>query len=190
MMDARQLLFLVYCLLLVAVGLGASALEPIQVSSQPHAANPNHSHFEEATIDRYDYDGTLVYRLNSPRLRHQKNSGFDFEQPQFVYQPQQGTPLVMIAERGSMADNSDLIMLSGQVNLLNINDDDSEDYLDTSDVTIDLDAGEAYTDQQARLRQTNRMTQGQGMVADLKAKTVSLQSKIRVIQEHPSETKD
>lgn len=189
MIHIRQLLFLGYCLLLAGICLASSVLEPIQHSDiKLNSAKQRTSQFQDTTIDKYDHNGTLLYRLNSPYLQHQKNIGFDLQEPQFVYQPQRGAPVVIVAEKGSIANNSDLIELSGQVNLLNINNDHSQDYLDTSDVTIDLQNKKAYTDKRARLRQKDRVTTGIGMVTDLEAKTVSLQSKIQVIQSHQSDT--
>ena len=179
----RQFSFIVYCVTLGLIAALTTTLQSeLKFSEQALSDHRNNSRFEDATINAYDNKGNLLYLLNSPQIHYRADQRFEFEQPKFVYQVGDGTPLNLSASKGYMENNSALIELLGDVNISHINpQNDMAEYLDTSDATIDLDKKKAYTDAKATFRQQNKITEGIGMVADLEEQTIKLQSNIKVL---------
>ena len=144
--------------------------------------NSDGSRFEEASINAYDDTANLLYRLSSPETYYRKNTGFEFEQPEFVYQSSDTAPLNLSAEKGYMRNNSSLIKLLGNVNLMRYNpSDDTPEYLHTGNATIDIDLKKAYTSDKVTFRQHKKTTEGVGMTIDLEAQTIKLKSNIKVL---------
>ena len=144
--------------------------------------NRNSSQFENATINAYDGAEDLLYRLSSPVIHYLPDAGFEFEQPEFIYQTSSAEPLNLSAEMGYMANNSPLIALLGDVSILRHNPkNDIPEYLYTSNATIDLNRKKAYTEEKATFRQYEQTTEGTGMIVDLERQTIKLKSNIRVL---------
>ena len=179
----RSLSFTAYCLLLGAVAvLGASLQSDFKIDGISISENQNNSQFEDATIHAYDGTTNLLYRLSSPIIYYRQSTGFEFEQPKVSYQTSAKVPLQLSAEKGYMGSSSELIELLGDVALFHISpDNDMPEYLYTDDIKINLKQKKAYTDNRAIFRRHKRVTEGNGMVADLETQTIELKSDIKVL---------
>ena len=179
----KQLSFIVYCASLGLIVLMSTTLQSdfnIDVKSIPQ--NQDTNQFEDAIINAYADTTHLLYKLSSPIVSYRQDTGFEFEQPEFIYKSSGIMPLHLSATKGYMENNSALIELAGDVKLFHLNPkNDMPEYLYTSNATIDLNSKQAYTDDKATFKQHEKLTEGVGMIADLEAQTIKLKSKIRVL---------
>ena len=179
----KQLLFPLYCALLVLIAVSSSALQSdFGTDANTPSQNQNSSQFENATINAYDNMLNLLYRLNSPLINYRRDDGFDFAHPELAYQTSSVVPLQLSAQKGYMEDNSARIELLGDVKLFHLNpNNDMPEYLYTRNATVDLDTNKVYTDDKATFLQHKKTTEGIGMVVDLKTQTVKLKSNIKIL---------
>ena len=179
----KQLSFAIYCAMVGLAALLSSMLQSnFQFDENIWSAHRSSSRFQDATINAYGNTTNLLYRLSSPEIYYHQNYGFEFEQPKFVYQTVQTTPLNLSARKGYMENDSTLIELLGDVDLYHLNpQNDIPEYLYTSDATIDLNRKKAYTSNKAIFKQYKKTTEGVGMIVDLEKQTIKLQSNIKVL---------
>jgi len=174
-----------FCLLLGVIALACAGLKAEfspATKPTPLDAAQRSNQFENATLHAYDRAAKPLYSLNSPEVHYDKSRGFEFEAPQFAYQGTLATPMELVAERGTMESDAELLQLLGEVELLHFNHESgATEHLQTRNATVDLQQKNAYTDERAVFRQHHRTTAGTGVVVDLETQTVQLQSNVRVL---------
>lgn len=169
-----------WCALVVVAGLSSWLLlsSPSgSISASPDATQSNQAPdylLRQAKITRFATAGTRRYVITSPEIVHRPQDNVTLLTTVALdYFPNAGTPWHLRADRGRLSEHDTLLELTGHVRARETIPQDPL-RLETTKVTIILPAERLHSDARATMYQGHREMQGTGLVADLKAGTLSL----------------
>lgn len=136
---------------------------------------------ENFEIRRLDEQGAVKYRLFGPELSHfPHNDSTEIRQPQLISYRQDGTQVRMRADKAQVTQAGDRVHLIDNVELRRSATPDRPELLATTPrLTIEPDAGRAYTDSPVRITQGKTWITGTGARIDHNAMTFELLSQVR-----------
>lgn len=169
-----------WCTLVVVAGLSSWLLlssPSVSTSASPGAPPSNQPPdylLRQAEITRFATGGTRRYIITSPRIVHQPQGNVTLlTMVNLDYFPNAGTPWHLRADRGRLSEHDTRLQLTGHVRAHEITPQDPLRF-ETTEVTVMLPTEQLHSDARATLHQGHRETRGTGLVANLKAGTLSL----------------
>ncbi|MFO8142128.1 MAG: LPS export ABC transporter periplasmic protein LptC [Marinobacter sp.] len=133
----------------------------------------------EGRYTTWDEQGNLKMTLASPRIEQFDDSAHaTMNAPRARIYSEQGTdPWIIEADKGSLQQNEDLVVLTGNVVVLR-QTADSEATLTTSSLTLDNTQGSVYTDQPVTITEPFGVTRATGMKAWVDQRVLELNSRV------------
>lgn len=160
----------------------------LQAALVPDAAKPDRrlTHDPDAIaenfeIRRLDDQGKLKYRLNAPYIVHfADDDSSEVKSPRLIAYRQDAPPLTLTAERAKITARGEVVFLNENVKILRQANAQSPILLaSTTTLTVEPDAGLAYTDQAMKITQGASWIEGVGARIDNNASTFELHSRVR-----------
>jgi lipopolysaccharide export system protein LptC len=160
----------------------------LQAALVPDAAKPDRrlTHDPDAIaenfeIRRLDDQGKLKYRLKAPYIIHYPDDdSSEVKTPRLIAYRQDAPPLILTAERAKITARGEMVYLNENVKILRESTAQSPALLaSTSILTVEPDAGLAYTDQAIEITQGASWIKGVGARINSNASTFELQSRVR-----------
>lgn len=133
----------------------------------------------EGRYTTWDEQGNLKMTLASPRIEQFDDSDHaTMNAPRARIYNEQGTdPWIIEADEGSLQQNEDRVVLTGNVVVLR-QTADSEATLTTSSLTLDNNQGIVYTDQPVTITEPFGVTRATGMKAWVDQRILELNSRV------------
>lgn len=135
-------------------------------------------HFDGARLLATARDGSVLYRVESPRIEHvPADDSAVFESPVVHWLQGDGPPLSIRAASGRADSNASRLRLEGDVVIAD--EARNATFLFTTDwLEIDARAGTATTDAAVSVVAPNGTMQGVGLLADLDGGTIAIRSSV------------
>lgn len=160
----------------------------LQAALVPEAAKPDRrlTHDPDAIaenfeIRRLDEKGKLKYRLRAPYIVHfPDDDSSEVKMPRLIAYRQDAPPLTLTAERARITTRGEMVYLNENVKILREANPKSPALLaSTSTLTVEPEAGLAYTDKAIEITQGASWIKGIGARIDSNASTFELHSRVR-----------
>ena len=184
-MTGRSLLGL---LLMLALATGAwswkNALQEKTLEPEPISADVAGFYIKEGEIVTPRPDGTPLYRLVAERMTHSLGSAeIELYGIHLEYNHESPQPWLMDAGAGQVKTDWNTIRLSDGVRMTFREENESPAILVTESMIIETGSHTATTDQQVTLELGEEQLIGTGMLVDLMAGHIQLESKVNGIFE-------
>jgi lipopolysaccharide export system protein LptC len=180
-MNRKNLLLVALALLLVALGnwLVEQGAKEVDKRLAPESVVQQDYYLNEVTITAFDEKGQPQHRLQASQLSHiTAAEQTEIQQPDLEVLAQNKVVWHVVAERGEINVQQDLVLLQGKVNLTQP-DKGTPLRLTTSALRIQPKRGRADTDQPVSLTQGNSRIDAVGMNIDQQEQRLLLLSQVR-----------
>jgi LPS export ABC transporter protein LptC len=132
----------------------------------------------DADVVALGEDGQPVYYLKAERLEQAaENQPATLEQVRLEYDPRTGIDWILTAPRGRVSADLAEVRLDGGVEILSAGDRPTTRMV-SEDLTVLVEANQAVTDGPVEITQDGARVEAVGLVADLMAETVRLESRV------------
>lgn len=168
-----------WCALIAVAGLStwlllSSPSVPTSATRTTSNNQPPDYLLRRAEITRFAANGHRRYVITSPQIAHLPQGNVTLlTMVNLDYFPNAGTPWHLRADNGRLSEHDTRLKLTGHVRAHEISTPDPLRFR-TTEVTVLLPTERLYSPAHATLHQGHREMQGTGLVADLKAGTLSL----------------
>lgn len=158
-----------------------AALTPDAAKPDRHLTHDPDAMAENFEIRRLDDQGKLKYRLTAPYIVHfSDDDSSEVKTPRLIAYRQDAPPLTLTADQAKITTRGEMIYLNENVKILREATAQSPALLaSTSLLTVEPDAGLAYTDKAIEITQGASWIKGIGARIDSNASTFELQSRVR-----------
>lgn len=158
-----------------------AALAPDEIKPDRRLTHDPDAIAENFEIRRLDAQGKLKYRLKAPHLVHfPDDDSSEVKMPHLTSYRQDAPPLILTAKQAKITANGEIVYLNENVEILRQATSQAPALLaSTATLTVEPDAGLAYTDQAIKITQGASWINGVGARIDSNASTFELHSQVR-----------
>ena len=172
-----------FLLLILIIGVYYSYQTEDSITIAPSKANSPDTPIyqsDDMTTNVYDLSGTMVYKIESSKVKHFDNTeNTDFDLPNVTLYDQEHAATWHIQAKRAMLTNDKLIYLYKDVVLTNLTPDSQLQQVLTDNAVVDLKTQLVTSDDPVKIKGIGFFSTGTGLVGNLREKTANILENIK-----------